>query len=155
MPEPHLRAADVDRAAVADRLGAAMTTGRLTVTEYDERLAGVYAARTYGELAELTTDLPPAPDPVPLQQPVPATQSGARACAGPAGAGGAPLATAWRNWLVTAVIVLGVWIVTSANAGQALYPWPVWVIGPWGAVLLSQTFANRRSTDPSRDRLTG
>jgi len=63
MPEPHLRAADADRAAVATLLGEHMSAGRLTVAEYDERLARAYAARTYGELAELTADLP-APRPV-------------------------------------------------------------------------------------------
>ena len=39
MPEPHLRAADADRAAVATQLGEQMSAGRLTVAEYDERLA--------------------------------------------------------------------------------------------------------------------
>ena len=58
MPEPHLRAADTDRAAVATVLGQHMSAGRLTVDEYDERLARAYAAKTYGELAELTADLP-------------------------------------------------------------------------------------------------
>jgi uncharacterized protein DUF1707 len=48
MPEPHLRASDADRAAVADVLGAHMSAGRLTVAEYDDRLARTYAARTYG-----------------------------------------------------------------------------------------------------------
>src|SRR4051794_41901951 len=64
MPEPHLRAADADRAAVAAQLGEQMSAGRLTVAEYDERLARAYAARTYGELDELTADLPrPAAQP--------------------------------------------------------------------------------------------
>ena len=58
MPEPHLRAADADRAAVATQLGEQMSAGRLTVAEYDERLARAYAARTYGELEALTADLP-------------------------------------------------------------------------------------------------
>ncbi|MCZ2827359.1 DUF1707 domain-containing protein [Modestobacter sp. VKM Ac-2986] len=151
MPEPHLRAADVDRAAVADRLGAAMSTGRLTVTEYDERLSRAYAARTYGELAELTTDLPVTPAPVGLAAAEPVAASGA--CARTAHAGGDDLAAAWRNWAVTAVIVLVVWTVTSVNAGQVLYPWPVWVIGPWGAVLLSQSLAAHRGA--GRDRLPG
>nr|WP_246214721.1 DUF1707 domain-containing protein [Modestobacter muralis] len=141
-----MRAADVDRAAVADRLGAAMTTGRLTVAEYDERLARAYDARTYGELAALTTDLPPTTAPVSLTKQS-APPSSASACAGP---GGAQLADAWRNWLVTAVIVLGVWTLTSVSAGQVLYPWPVWVIGPWGVVLLSQTLTRR-----GRDQLPG
>ena len=60
MPEPHLRAADTDRAAVATVLGQHMSAGRLTVDEYDERLARAYAAKTYGELDELTADLPAA-----------------------------------------------------------------------------------------------
>src|SRR3954471_13765844 len=66
MSEPHLRAADADRAAVADVLGRHMAAGRLTVAEYEERLTRAYAAKTYGELAELTTDLPgdaPVPPP--------------------------------------------------------------------------------------------
>ena len=58
MTEPHLRAADADRTAVADVLGRHMAAGRLTVAEYEERLTRAYAAKTYGELAELTTDLP-------------------------------------------------------------------------------------------------
>ena len=64
MPEPHLRAADADRSAVAAVLGEHMAAGRLTVAEYEERLTRAYAAKTYGELAQLTTDLPggAAPD---------------------------------------------------------------------------------------------
>ena len=68
MHPPHLRAADSDRAAVADVLGRHMSAGRLTLDEFDERLTRVYAARTFGELDELTADLPavePARPPVP------------------------------------------------------------------------------------------
>ena len=50
MPEPHLRAADVDREAVARRLDAHLSTGRITVAEYEERSARAWAAKTYGEL---------------------------------------------------------------------------------------------------------
>ena len=50
MPEPHLRAADADRTAVAELLGQHMAAGRLTVAEYEERLARAYASRTYGDL---------------------------------------------------------------------------------------------------------
>ena len=55
---PDLRAADADRDATAARLGAALAVGRLTSTEYAERLDATYAARTIGELASLTRDLP-------------------------------------------------------------------------------------------------
>ena len=52
------RAADRDRDAVAVILGEALATGRLTSEEHAERLEAVYAARTYGELAPITKDLP-------------------------------------------------------------------------------------------------
>lgn len=57
MPEPHLRAADADRTAVATVLGEHMAAGRLSLAEYDERLAKAYAAKTYVELSALTADL--------------------------------------------------------------------------------------------------
>ena len=79
MPEPHLRAADTDREAVAAALGQHMAAGRLTLAEYDERVARAYAAKTYGELEQLTTDLPRAarrtpavPTPSPATHPQPA-----------------------------------------------------------------------------------
>ncbi len=53
-----LRASDADRDQVAAALGGAMAVGRLTSTEYAERLDATYAARTMGELAPLISDLP-------------------------------------------------------------------------------------------------
>ena len=55
---PDLRASDADRDATAARLGGALAVGCLTSTEYAERLDATYAARTMGELAPLTRDLP-------------------------------------------------------------------------------------------------
>jgi hypothetical protein len=139
MPEPHLRAADADRAAVATVLGEHMAAGRLTVDEYDERLSRAYAARTYGDLDQLTADLPStrrpqAARPVAHGHPYPA-----RACgSGPWNAGGST-AAAWRSWLSTALIVVTIWAVASIASTSFLYFWPIWVIGPWGAVLLSRT----------------
>ncbi|HKN99947.1 MAG TPA: DUF1707 domain-containing protein, partial [Pseudonocardiaceae bacterium] len=56
-----IRASDADRTVVADRLRAALDEGRLTLSEYDERLRLAYAAVTYGDLAPLTADLPAPP----------------------------------------------------------------------------------------------
>jgi len=53
-----LRAADADRDRAAAVLGGAMATGRLTSAEYAERLDAAYAAKTLGDLAPLTRDLP-------------------------------------------------------------------------------------------------
>jgi hypothetical protein len=33
--------------------------------------------------------------------------------------------------------VLTIWLATSLSAGGPIYFWPIWVIGPWGAVLLA------------------
>lgn len=55
---PGLRAADADRDRTAAQLGGALAVGCLTSTEYAERLDAAYAARTLGELAQLTRDLP-------------------------------------------------------------------------------------------------
>ena len=74
MPESHLRAADADRTAVAAVLGEHMAAGRLTVAEYEDRLSRAYAAKTYGELDALTTDLPGSV-PAPRQEAAPAPAS--------------------------------------------------------------------------------
>jgi hypothetical protein len=53
-----LRASDADRDRTAAVLGNAMAVGRLTTTEYAQRLDAAYAATTLGDLAPLTRDLP-------------------------------------------------------------------------------------------------
>lgn len=59
--DPHgLRASDADRERVAAVLRTAAAEGRLDLGELDERLAQLYAARTYAEFAPLTRDLPNA-----------------------------------------------------------------------------------------------
>jgi hypothetical protein len=32
---------------------------------------------------------------------------------------------------------LVIWVLVSATTSQLVYPWPLWVAGPWGAVLLA------------------
>jgi hypothetical protein len=192
MPDPHLRASDADRAEVADVLGAHMSAGRLTVAEYDERLTRAYASKTYGELAELTADLPSS---TPRPADPAAAGTGAHSATGgresaPVGAeqgpvgfpagqpcgrdrqrnrrsgrlahGGAPwgphwgasgpwtagsLRVVWGSWLSTALVVITIWAATSLASGDWLYFWPVWVIGPWGAVLLARTLTGDHRDD--------
>jgi hypothetical protein len=55
---PALRASDQDRDATAAVLSEALAQGRLTSTELAERIDATYAAKTVGELAPLTADLP-------------------------------------------------------------------------------------------------
>ena len=56
---PELRASHADRDRTVDVLRVAAGDGRLTLEELDERLEVALSARTLGELAALTADLPP------------------------------------------------------------------------------------------------
>ena len=59
---PHrggLRASDADRRLVEEVLNTAFVDGRLTKDELDERLGLVWQAKTFDELAPVTTDLVP------------------------------------------------------------------------------------------------
>jgi len=58
MRDPNLRASDADREATADRLRKHHTDGRIDAEEFQERLDKCFAAKTVGELAGLTRDLP-------------------------------------------------------------------------------------------------
>ncbi|MGY1697890.1 DUF1707 domain-containing protein [Geodermatophilus sp. SYSU D00814] len=146
MPEPHLRAADADRAAVVTRLDQGLADGRLTLAEYEDRSARAHAARTYGELDGLTADLPsPAPRPAPVARAV---------YGGPwHGTWGHDLRTAWTQWAVTAVVVVGIWLVSMLATTDLQYPWPVWVVGPWGVILLARTLGERHTPGRRGPRL--
>jgi Domain of unknown function (DUF1707) len=149
MPQPHLRAADTDRAAVATVLGEHMSAGRLTLDEYDERLTRAYAARTFGELEVLTADLPPvstgrAVESAPHTEPAPAACADAWQGADP---------HSWRSWMSTSLIVIAIWATISLASWELLYFWPVWVIGPWGAVLLAQTLMGGNDEGGKRRQL--
>jgi len=60
VPQGQLRASHQDRDRVVEILRVAAGDGRLTSDELDERLEAALTARTFGELAALTTDLPAA-----------------------------------------------------------------------------------------------
>ncbi|AYN43293.1 DUF1707 and DUF2154 domain-containing protein [Streptomyces dangxiongensis] len=53
-----VRVCDDDRNHAAERVRAAVVNGRLEISELDERLAAVYAARTMGELEAAGRGLP-------------------------------------------------------------------------------------------------
>jgi hypothetical protein len=68
-----LRASDADRERAVELLRGHAAVGRLTVEELDERCSRALSARTFGELDELTADLPPiAPPPAALPPAAPA-----------------------------------------------------------------------------------
>jgi len=131
-----LRAADDDRRHVAELLRGALDEGRLTLGEYDERLAIVYAARTYGELNAVLDDLPTTGAGTVMI--VPPAQLKAR---GASSRRRIPLALMilWTVWGSIVVVNLVVWVLVMFAADGDVYPWPVWIIGPPGAALLATT----------------
>ena len=152
-----LRAADADRQFVADLLRTALNEGRLSLSEYDDPLKEAYAAKTYGDLDRLLSDLPTvvqqahaqvapvadAPRPTPLR---PAPQVAPPARPGYQGPVPAPpargrlprfLAGVWSAWLIAVSVNVVIWILVSLSAGGPVYFWPMWVGGPWGAVLVA------------------
>ncbi|MEU8116190.1 DUF1707 domain-containing protein [Micromonospora sp. NPDC048947] len=153
-----LRAADSDRAAVADRLRVALDEGRLDLHEYDERLQRAYAARTYADLGALLTDLPPvtptqwsglAPTTGPTVSPLgdPLGQALTR------GATARWLAEVWFPYLRVIAIVVTIWAVASVLSQDLLYFWPAWVAGPWGAVLVVRTVTGLAGREPQRQAI--
>lgn len=58
MSNANVRISDIDRIDMATLLGEHMAAGRLTIAEYDERVAQAYQARTYADLKPLLADLP-------------------------------------------------------------------------------------------------
>ncbi len=81
--------------------------GRLELRELEDRLEAALAARTHGELAALTVDLP-SPRRLHRRTRVPEL----------------------RAYLVVMVLLVAVWLVTGAG-----YFWPVWPILGWGVPL--------------------
>jgi hypothetical protein len=66
IPDPTMRVGDAERNQVADALSQHFSDGRLDATELRERLDRAMGAKTRGDLAGLTTDLPPlVPPPAP------------------------------------------------------------------------------------------
>ena len=59
MHELDLRISDLDRDNAAQLLHRSVGEGRISWTEHEERLTGVYAARTRSDLLQLLADLPP------------------------------------------------------------------------------------------------
>jgi DUF1707 SHOCT-like domain len=139
---PDLRAGDRDRDRTISRLREAFAEGRLTQDEFDGRMADATVARTMGDLAALTADLPPAgavvqapDDPVaPLEPPASDDEERDR------------LRKGWAAWAGVSVMVnviwLGTWL-TGSGDGPPSY-WPIWVMGPWGAAMLIGTLSRRR-----------
>jgi uncharacterized protein DUF1707 len=136
-----VRAADKDRELVVEHLKTALQDGRLKMDEYMERMDRAYQAVTYGDLARLQDDLPatvgaPAGKAaVTVGTPTVPVRRAARGFAGLPTA----LRVLWAIYLVPVIVNVVVWTLVCVTSGHLVYPWPVWVAGPLGAVLLGVT----------------
>jgi hypothetical protein len=117
--QPSLRASDSDREHVATQLRESFSEGRLTLDEFQERLQSAYAAKTQGDLAVLTRDLPVrAPPPPP-----------------PVAVGPVDRAVYWSRlrdlatrYLVICAFFLAIWFVAGRHGSF----WPIWPIVVFG-----------------------
>ena len=111
MTELDKRASDSDRERTATALRLHGGEGRLTVEELEDRLERAYSARTMGELATLTADLPDPPrDPV---------RKRARARA--------DFRQHASSYLLVNLMLVAIWAATGAG-----YFWPFWPMLGWG-----------------------
>ncbi|MFG3223208.1 DUF1707 domain-containing protein [Kitasatospora sp. NPDC048194] len=104
--EAELRVSDADRERVAELLRDAYAEGRLDADEHAERIGAAYAAKTFGDLAPLTRDLPthrplsfekrPLDAPAPASAPAPAPPARQEAPSVVAIFGGAARKGRWR-----------------------------------------------------------
>jgi hypothetical protein len=143
-----MRASDGDRQQVVERLRGALEDGRLSMEEFADRMGTAFQAVTYGDLALLCADLPDL-SPVSASPVIAGTGAAAgtavrsAACSRTGYLAGLPLALKilWTIWLVAVSVNVVVWILVRDPGGHLGYPWPVWVAGPYGAVLLAVSAA--------------
>jgi hypothetical protein len=117
--DPRVRIGDAERDRVIDQLADHHAAGRLTLAEFEDRMAAASTARTGTDLAVLTADLPPPAAP-------PAHRSPARPVARRLG-----LDPAVRTYLAVMALLWLIWLVTWLTTGAG-YPWPVWPMLGWG-----------------------
>jgi len=134
-----MRASDADRQEVIERLRTALDEGRLKMDEYVDRMGLASEAVTYGDLAPLYADLPATgtvarPDPRPPAPAAPPPELPVRISRGGMPT---PLKVLWTIWAAAVSVNLVIWFIVSISAHHLIYLWPVWVAGPWGAVLLA------------------
>lgn len=123
VPQHRVRASDEDRDAIAGRLSAALSEGCLDLSEYERRLDLAMRARTLGELTPLTADLPTPREPENKKRELtPAWRD---------------WMDEWRWWLGGAIIMTGIWGVTSISSQTLLPYWPFIPLGIWATILLA------------------
>jgi Domain of unknown function (DUF1707) len=130
--DPNIRASDADRDRTITLLREHLAAGRLDNAEFDERMERALAAKTLGDLDQLMADLPGIdlyrlPDSRLTRQPVQAQ---------PARRHRETWRAAWGSWVSVTLLLFVIWALSGHG-----YPWPLWVAGPWAAILVGDTVA--------------
>jgi hypothetical protein len=141
-----MRASDDDRENVAGRLRDAHAEGRLTMEEFEERLDTTYAAKTLGELAAVTRDLP---EQVGAEQ-LPSRRESTAPGSDVERHGHHWRRAAWGAWATAVFVNVAIWGAVALSSDHRPYFWPIWVAGPWGAVLLARTLFGHERARPGR-----
>ncbi|MEJ2868337.1 DUF1707 domain-containing protein [Actinomycetospora sp. OC33-EN08] len=133
-----VRVSDGERERVARRLVAAHGEGRLTLAEYDERVRAAHGAVVRDDLAPLLADLPAETGP--RATPAPARRREVSSRPSFPGAPPLPFAAcggrgAVAAWAVASAVNVVIWLAVSLATASPVYPWWIWVAGPWGLVL--------------------
>jgi hypothetical protein len=148
-----MRASDTDREEVLDRLRAALDEGRLKMDEYLERMEAASEAMTYGELMPICDDLPQTKSPALKNAAAPAPKAPrAIDTRGFFGSLPLPLKILWFIWGSVVALNVVIYVLVAATAAHGVYPWPIWVAGPWGVVLLAVSTGVRALSKGHHDK---
>ena len=120
-----MRASDAERELVQQWLRRAHADGSLDLAEFDARVVGAWEARTRGELAVLTADLPVSHASVVVPE-LPVAKGGG---------GRVAMKVLAIIWTSVSVLNFALWLVASLLGDGSVYPWFLWVAVPAGAVL--------------------
>jgi hypothetical protein len=119
--DPNIRASNADRKRAVAALNRHRAAGRLDEAELKARIAAVEQAKTHGDIAAATADLP--------------------GLAGRKPRTGFRRGSDWRTWLAGSLTTWAIWaveVVTDKHHNVDGY-WPLWVMVPWGAVVLADS----------------
>ncbi|MEU2948446.1 DUF1707 domain-containing protein [Nocardiopsis alba] len=134
-PVPSIGTSDSERDRVAGLLQEYFAQGRLDHEEFTERLSRAYKSKTAEELARVTSDLPER-DPVDVGR-APRAEPGV--VVHPLRLRDPALMVPW--WLYGGVNILcfSIWLILYFTT-DFTYPWFLWVLGPWGVLMVAVTF---------------
>jgi hypothetical protein len=127
-----VRASDTERELVQQWLHRAHADGSLDLAEFDARVVRTWAAKTRGELAVLTADLPTVPPARPAQPVTVRVSSEPVKVSG----GRKALKVLTTIWLAVSAFNFALWLLVGFLGGEGfVHPWFLWVAMPAGSVL--------------------